>query len=162
VTTSDGINVVLLSEVAWALSPVDAAAVLIGDLIIIISDLDHVSFPLVVHLSESWDSIWVSDPCMVVMVDSVDVVELEWALGPADTVILFAVLSEPLLFITNILMTDLGEVVSSWVCAVMSRFMVSAGSVSVHVLCSALKSEEVTWANNIINIVVSEEVLHIS
>ena len=233
VTAADGVDVILLSEVAGALSPVDAAAVLVGDLIVVIGNLDEVSSSLVVHLSESWDSVWVGDPGVVVVIDGVDVVELEWALGPAgtivllalvglpligsllqflfflvilllhlfwlwdlllswvelservllsneavswevlvvefnwafgpaDAVVLLAVVGEPLLFLSDILVADLSEVVSSWVCAVMSRFMVSAGSVGVHVLSSALKGEEVTWADNIINVVVSEEVLHVS
>jgi len=100
VASTDGVDVVLLSEVAGALGPVDAAAVLVS-LLFIVGELDHVSVSLVVVLllgeAVLWvgNSIWVGDPSVVIVVDGVDVVQLEWAFSPAGAVVLLALLSLP-------------------------------------------------------------------
>jgi hypothetical protein len=103
VTSADGVDVVLLSEVAWALGPVDASTVLVGDLIIIVSNLDHVSVSLVVVflLGETmlWvsNSIWVGDPSVMIVVNFINVTKLEWAFSPASTIVLLAHLGLPLI-----------------------------------------------------------------
>jgi len=102
VTSADGVDVVLLSEVAWALSPVDASTVLVGN-IIVVSDLDHVSVSLVVVflLGETtlWvsNSIWVGDPSVMIVVNFINVTKLEWAFSPASTIVLLAHLGLPLI-----------------------------------------------------------------
>ena len=100
--STDGVDVVLLSEVAGALGPVDAAAVLVS-LLFIVGELDHVFVSLVVVLllgeAVLWvgNSIWVGDPSVVIEVDGVDVVQLDWAFGPAGAVVLLAIFSLPLI-----------------------------------------------------------------
>lgn len=100
--STDGVDVVLLSEVAGALGPVDAAAVLVS-LLFIVGELDHVFVSLVVVLllgeAVLWvgNSIWVGDPSVVIEVDGVDVIQLDWAFSPAGAVVLLAIFSLPLI-----------------------------------------------------------------
>jgi len=109
-TSADGVDVVHRSEDTGALGSVDASAVWIICFlkVIVVLNLNHVSFSLVtlvVLLGEAvsagtlWvsNSIWVGDPSVVIVVNSVNVIHLEWAFGPSSAVVLLTHLGLPLI-----------------------------------------------------------------
>jgi len=96
VTSTDGIDIVLLSEVAWAFGPVDASAVLVGDLIIVVSDLDHVSVSLMVVFMGDLGKV-LSIFLKEAIFNFINVIKLEWAFCPASTIVLYALSGMPLI-----------------------------------------------------------------
>ena len=110
VSTTNSVNIVLLSEVAWAFGPVNTSAVRVGLIIIVILDLNHGSISSVL-LGEAvfsgclWvsNSIWVGDPSVMIVVDGVGVIKLNWAFRPSSSIILLTVLGEPLFLWTILL-----------------------------------------------------------